>query len=304
MSCTIKTVSVTEQYVMVTPYEMLKKAQEGHYAVAQLNMSTLEIVQANVNAAKELNAPLILGTSEGERAHFGVKEAVAVTRVLREELGLPIFLNADHTKSFAGIKEAVDAGYDMVHLDGSALSYAENIALTKQSRDYAKSVNPDIVVEGELGAIVGGSELHKEEAVISAANLTNPEQVADFMARTGVDSLAVSIGNIHGVFGAHEENPHLHLDLLQQIAVQTKAFLVLHGGSGTPPADVQTAVRDGIVKVNINTELRLAYAHTLRETLNANPDQTTPYKIFPPVVAAVQAVAKEKISLFGSANKA
>lgn len=289
---------------MKTPIEMLKDAQANHYAVGHFNMSTLEILKANTRSAKDLNSPVIIATSEGERAYFGVKESVALLNIIREELGITAFLNADHTKSFEKFKEAVDAGYEMAHIDASSLDFEENIKLTKECCDYAKSKSRDIEVEGELGAILGGSELHKEKAVILESNLTDPDKVAEFIERTGIDSLAISVGNIHGMYGGKDlENPHLDIARIEKIRQITNAFLVLHGGSGTPEEDIKSAIEKGIVKININTELRLAFADSLKNFFAKNPDETTPYKIFPSVIDAVSEVVNKKIMLFGSNNR-
>jgi len=274
----------------------------GKYAVGQFNVSTDEQIKAIVEIAKDLKSPVIIGTSESERKFIGTKQAVALIKSWQEKTGLPILLNADHCKTFEKIKEAVDAGYTAVHFDGSALPFEENVEITKQVVDYAKSKNPDILVEGEMGYLRGGSEVH-EKIEIKPEDLTKPEQAKEFVEKTKVNSLAIAIGNIHGV-ETNMENPPLYLDKLEKIQKAIpEIFLVLHGGSGTPEEDIKKAIQLGITKININTELRIAYSQALREFLEKNPEEIKPYKILVPAVEAVKEVIKKKIDLFGSKGK-
>jgi len=292
---------------MFNPKEIYKKAQLGHYAVGAFNFSAAEILKGIVTGAKELNSPIIVATSEGEAKFFGMPEAAALVWAWRRGTKLPIVLNLDHGKSLAQIKKALAAGYDAIHFDGSSLSYEENIEQTKSVvayvRDFEKTFDRQIVVEGELGYLRGSSSVHKEALEISEDDLTKPWQVEDFVEETGVDSLAIVIGNAHGVFAQGEEK--LNLEQLEQInrTLGDKAFLVLHGGSGIPPEDIQKAISLGIVKININTELRVAYKEELDEQLEKNPEETTPYKILQPSCDEVKKVAMEKMRLFGSENK-
>ncbi|MBU3901044.1 class II fructose-bisphosphate aldolase, partial [Patescibacteria group bacterium] len=226
--------------------ELLKKAQQNKYALGAFNFSTAEILKAIVAAAKELKSPLIVATSEGEGNFFGWREAAALVDAWRHASGLPIILNLDHGKSLATIKKVVAAGYNAVHFDGSSLPYEQNLAQTgevvKYIRAVEKTFDREIIVEGELGYLRGTSAVHKEKLEIEESDLTSPEQALDFVERTGVDSLAVVIGNAHGVFAAGEEK--LHLDRLAEIkqAVGDKVFLVLHGGSGILVEDVKKAI--------------------------------------------------------------
>ncbi|MDD2753047.1 MAG: class II fructose-bisphosphate aldolase [Candidatus Portnoybacteria bacterium] len=288
--------------------EILKKAQQGKYAVGSFNFSTAEILKAIVAAAQELKSPIIVSTSEGEAGFIGMREAAALVEAWREATKLPIILNLDHGKSLEIIKKVVAAGYNAVHFDGSSLPYEKNLAQTnevvKYIRQVEKTFDREIIVEGELGYLRGASSLHKEKLEIKESDLTSPEQALDFIERTGVDSLAVVIGNAHGVFAAGEEK--LHLKRLAEIkeAIGDKAFLVLHGGSGIPAEDVKKAIEMGIAKVNINTELRLAYKAGLDKELAEKPDETTPYKILEHSFEEVKKVVAEKIRMFGSAGKA
>jgi fructose-bisphosphate aldolase class II len=287
--------------------DILKKAQLNKYAVGSFNFSTAEILKAIVAAARELNAPIIVSTSEGEGKFFGFREAAALTEAWRHGSKLPIILNLDHGKNLETIKKAIAAGYNAIHFDGSNLPYKENIRQTKAVVEYIRSVEKtferEIIVEGELGYLRGSSSVHQEVLQIKPEDLTSPEQAKEFVAKTGVDSLAVVIGNAHGVFTNSEEK--LNLERLEQIKekVGSEVFLVLHGGSGISAEDIKKAIELGIVKININTELRVAYKEGLAEELREQPQETTPYKILEPSFEAVKKVVAEKIKLFGSENK-
>lgn len=281
---------------------MMKKAQRGKYAVGQFNVSTDEQIKAIVEIAKDLKSPIIIGTSESERKFIGTNQAVALVRSWQEQTNLLIILNADHCKTFESTKEAVDAGYTAVHFDGSGLPFEENVKITKQVVDYAKSKNPDILVEGELGYLRGESAIH-EKVEIKPEDLTKPAQVKEFIEKTGINSLAIAIGNIHGV-ESDMENPPLYLDKLEKIQKAVpNTVLVLHGGSGTPDKDIKKAIQLGITKININTEIRIAYKKGLEETIEEHPKEIKPYKILAPTIEAVKKVVEEKIKLFGSQGK-
>jgi len=232
---------------------------------------------------------------------LGKAQAVALVESYRKETKLPIFLNFDHGKSFGSMKEAIEAGYDAVHFDGSSYSFKENIVLTRKVVVLAKK-NRISMVEGEFAEIPGQhSILHKEKAPsFSKDSFTDPKEAKEFAGKTGVDSLAILIGTVHGVY---EKNPRLNLKQLQEIKKRVTCFMVLHGGSGTPKRDLLHAVKTGVVKVNISTELRAAFTNTLRETLKAKPEEVTPYKILPPSVQAVCKVAEYHIQFLGSVNK-
>jgi fructose-bisphosphate aldolase class II len=258
-------------------------------------------MKAIVNKASELKSPIILGTSEGESKFFGLEDAVALRDVLIKKTGLPIFLNLDHGHSFEYLKQAINAGYDMVHFDGSKLPLEENIKITKEVVKYAKKKG--VTVEGEVGKIgTDSSKLYSEKFVIKEEDLTKPEDAFRFLKETKANLLAVSIGNFHGI-EISGIDPNLRLDVLKAIREKIQeAFLVLHGGSGTPEDDIRGAIKLGIVKININTELRLAFSGNLRRALS-NPEEIIPYKYLPPAQMSVENVVARKISLFGSANK-
>ncbi|MFH0852002.1 MAG: class II fructose-bisphosphate aldolase [bacterium] len=288
--------------------EILKSAQEGKYAIGSFNFSTAEILKAIVLAAKELNSPIIVSTSEGEADFIGMREAAALVGAWRAATKLAIILNLDHGKHLPLIKKAVAAGYNAIHFDGSGLEYIENIRQTKSLVDYIRNVektfDSQIIVEGELGYLRGSSSLHEEALEIKETDLTGAEQAKEFVEKTGVDSLAVVIGNAHGIFLKGEEK--LNLERLADIKNELggKVFLVLHGGSGIPDKDIKEAIELGIVKVNINTELRVAFKEALDKQLKEKPQETTPYKILTPPFEIMKKVVAEKIKMFGSENRA
>lgn len=282
---------------MERPIQILKELQEENKAIGQFNTSNLEITKAVLEAASELEKPVIIGTSEGERNFLGANQISKLIESYRRELNIPIILNSDHCKDFDSFKEAVNAGYNAVHIDASGLSFKENIILTQKCVNYAKQRNDNIMVEGELGSIKGGSSVHKKELKVKENTLTSPDEAYDFVRRTKVDTLAVAIGSAHGVY---EGEPELDFERLASINEKIDAPIVLHGGSGISEENIKRAIKEGIVKINVNTELRMAYTGTLRETLKENPDLITPYKIFPPVIEQVKKVVKKKIRLFSS----
>ena len=287
--------------------EILKNAQLNRYAIGAFNFSTAEILKAIVLAGRELRAPLIVATSKREAEFLGMREVVALVDAWREATKIPLILNLDHGKELADIKKAIATGYNAVHFDGSGLSFEENIRQTKEVVNYVRQVQEtfdrEILVEGELGYLRGTSALQEEKLEIKPEDLTDPEQAREFAEKTGVDSLAMAIGNAHGIFKTSEEK--LDLEKLAQIkeAVGEKVFLVLHGGSGIPSQDVKKGIEIGIVKVNVNTDLRLAYSQALIDQFKKDPKETTPYKILEPVIEMVKKVVGEKIMLFGSDNK-
>ncbi len=278
-----------------------KQAQKERWAIGQFNTSNLETLRAIVKAAQKLKSPVIVGTSEGESKFIGLKQAVALINAFREETGLPVFLNLDHGRSFEYIKEAISAGYDMVHFDGSDLPLRENIKITKKIVDICRKKN--ISVEGEIGIISGSSRLLSEAPKIGKEMLTNPGEALQFIKETGVDRLAMNIGSFHGIGKVGRKN--INLKRLKEIKerVGDKVFLVLHGGSGIPEKQIREAIKSGIVKININTELRLAFSGELRKVLAENPEETTPYKYFPEVIEAVEKIVEEKIKLFTQAKR-
>jgi len=280
---------------------IFKQARQNKYAIGAFNTSNLEGVRAIMQAAQKLGKPVIISTSESEKKFVGGKQIKAAIDVWREEIDLPVVLHLDHGKSLESIKEAINDGYDSVHFDGSELSFEENMEITKKVVEFARN-NGVLNVEGEMGYLRGGSTLH-EAVEIKEEDLTIPSEALKFVEETKVDTLAIAVGNIHGVVkNKNLKNPHLFLDRLKEISdcLDGGAFLCLHGGSGTPEEDIKKAIESGVVKINVNTELRMAYAKSLRDFLQENPKEVKPHNIMTPVVRAVQSVVEEKIKLFSS----
>jgi fructose-bisphosphate aldolase class II len=281
--------------------EIIKDAQEKKIAIGHFNFSNLEGLWAIFNAARELNVPVIAGVSEGERDFVGVQEAMMLVKSLRERFSYPIFLNADHTYSVERVEEVVRAGYDAVIFDGAKLPFAENIQKTKEAVERAKSINPDILVEGEFGYIGTSSKILKEvpEGVaLGEEDMTSPTQAEQFVRETGIDLFAPSVGNIHGIIVAESFVERLNISRIEEIRKAVSVPLVLHGGSGLPDSDFQNAIRAGIACVHINTELRAAFTKGIKEAFNKNPDEIAPYKYMKEGRDAMQEVAKKRLKLF------
>jgi fructose-bisphosphate aldolase, class II len=286
--------------------DVLAQSQKRGVAVAHFNISDLTLLKAVFSAAKELNLPVIVGASEGERAFMGVRQIADLVRGLREEFDFPIFLNADHTHSLAGAEEAARAGFDSVVFDLSALPMDENIRQTRQAVSALKSIRPGFLVEGEIGDIGTGSEIH-DDMPARSAGLTTPQEARHFVQATGVDVLAPAVGNMHGMsrsMAAGQTRKHLNLERIAEIKAATGVPLTLHGGSGTDDADFRRAIAAGINIVHINTELRVAWRHSLESSLAAKPDEVVPYKILPPVIESVKNVALSRLKLFNRLDRA
>ena len=284
--------------MIVTTKELYIKAKAGGYAVGAFNVSTIEAIKGVLDAARELNAPVVIETSEGEMNYMGSKLVADVVRDLANDLTIPVGIHLDHGQSLASVQEVIEAGYTSVHIDASALPYNQNLELTKKVVQYAHERG--ITVEGELGHVGGASEVHDESAKIEKSTYTDPVKAAEFVRETGIDILASSIGNIHGIY---ENEPELDFERLQKIG-EIGIPLSLHGGSGIPEKQVKKAISLGITKVNVNTELRMAYTNTLHKELDAKPDEIVPYKYLPEEIEAVKNVVLEKIKMFGSEGKA
>ncbi len=287
---------------MKTLKEYILEADKKGIAIGHFNISNLETLKGIFEAAKKLDVPVIIGTAEGERSFIGPRQAVALVRSLRAEYDYPVFLNADHTYSWDKVKEAIDAGYDAVIFDATNLSFEENIKITKQCVAYAKSVNPDIVVEAELGFIGSASKVLDEIPAgvkITEEFLTKAAEAKKFVAETGVDLLAPAVGNIHGMLKGGKD-PALNIGRIKELKAAAGIPLVLHGASGNSAADIKAAVQAGMAIVHINTEIRVAYRQALVKSLQDNPDEIAPYKYLKDVVLAVEKVVEEKLKLFSN----
>ena len=244
--------------------ECIARVEKEKKAIGHFNISNVEMLWGIFRAAKELDLPVIIGVSEGERQFIGVKQCVALIKTIREEYNYPIYLNADHTYSVEKVKEAIDAGFDSVIYDGAKLSVEENIKNTKECVDYARASGRDVLVEAELGYIGQSSKVLDAipEGVDLKAGLTTPEMAKDFVEKTGVDLFAPAVGNIHGMMRVGHD-PRLEIDLIKEIRETAGVPLVLHGGSGTVDEDFVHAIYAGISIVHISTELRVAFRKDL-----------------------------------------
>jgi len=282
---------------MKTLKQIIKEANENKIAIGHFNISNIEGLWGIFDAARELNVPVIIGLSEGERDFVGSRQAVALVKSLRDEFDFPIFINADHCRSFDSLKEAVDTGFDAVIFDGAKLSIEENIEITKKCVEYAKDVNPEIVVEGELGYI-GGSSIMLDE-VPEGVEMTTVGDAERFVKETGVDLFSPAVGNIHGMLKG-SKNPDLNIRRIQEIREKTGVPLVLHGGSGVSDEDFVSAIHSGISIIHINTEIRKAYREALEKFLRENPEEITPYKINKEVVNSIKKIVIGRLKLFSS----
>jgi len=279
---------------------VLQQSQKNGVAVGHFNVADFVILKAVFASAQELQVPVIIGVSEGEREFLGVRQIAALVRSLREEFDLPIFLNADHTHSLVKAIEAAQAGFDAIVFDLSALPIEENVRQTKAAVEALKAISPAILIEGEIGDIGTGSEIHDAAPDLSKG-LTTPEEAKQYVDATGVDILAPAVGNMHGMLKSMvqgEARKRLDLARISQIKSATGALITLHGGSGTDDEDLRKAIAAGINIVHMNTELRVAWRRGLEESLAKQPQEVVPYKILPVVVEAVKQVATSRLKLF------
>ena len=254
---------------------VLAHTQERGVALGHFNVSDLVLLKAVSAAARELKVPVLVGASEGERAFVGIDQLAALVRSLREEFDLPIFLNADHTHSLSKAVEAARASFDSVVFDLSSLPFDQNARQTKEAVDVLKGINPSIVVEGEIGDIGSGSEVHEKSPELSA-RLTSPDEARQFVEFTGVDVLAPAVGNMYGMLKSMvrgEARKRLDIERIGRIKAASRVFLTLHGGYGTAEEDFRQAITAGINIVHINTELRLAWRQGLERACPGNQER-------------------------------
>jgi len=284
---------------MASLRNVLTQLQEQGAALGHFNVADLELLKAVVKAGHEVGVPVFVGASEGEREFFGVRQLAALVKSLREDSDFPVFLNADHTHSLAKAIEAAKAGFDNVGVDFSALPFDQNVSSTREAVEALKSINPDILVEGEIGDIGTGSEIH--EAAQQSGKLTTPEEAKQFVDATRIDVLAPAVGNRHGMALSMVEGKtkkRLNIERIAQIKKATASFLTLHGGSGTDDNDFRQAIAAGINIIHINTELRVAWRRSLEESLAKEPNEVVPYRILKPVLDSVSSVVTSRLRLF------
>ena len=299
---------------LVTSTEMFKKAYDGGYAIGAFNVNNMEIVQGITEAAKDLNAPLILQVSKGARAYANHTYLMKLVEAAVIETQLPICLHLDHGDSFETCKSCIDGGFTSVMIDASSKPFAENIEITKQVVEYAH--DRGVVVEAELGTLAG----IEDEVKVSAedSSYTHPEEVEEFVSKTGCDSLAIAIGTSHGAYKFKPgTKPQLRFDVLEEVSKRLPGFpIVLHGSSsvpqefvekinkfggnmpgaiGVPEDQLRKAASMAVCKINIDSDLRLAMTATIREFFAEHPDKFDPREYLKPARAAIKAMVAHKI---------
>jgi fructose-bisphosphate aldolase, class II len=280
--------------------DALEQAQENGVAIGHFNIADSVQLNAVFAAAQELKVPVLVGVSEGEREFIGVRQVAALVRSLREEFDFPIFLNADHTHSLQKAVAAAEAGFDAIVFDLSALPFEENVRQTKQAVEVLKSINPALLVEGEIGDIGTGSEIHDTAPDLSKA-LTTAMEAKQYVESTRVDILAPAVGNMHGMLKSMvrgQAKKHLDIPRIARIKGAAQVPLTLHGGSGTDDEHFRKAIAAGINIIHINTELRVAWRRGLEEGLAKKPQDVVPYKILPFAMESVKGVARARLRLF------
>lgn len=307
---------------LVTSKEMFKKAYAGGYAIGAFNVNNMEIIQGITEAAQELQAPLILQVSKGARKYANPVYLRKLVEAAIEETGLPICLHLDHGDSYELAVSCIEGGFTSVMIDGSHLSFEDNIALTKKVVAYAH--DHGVTVEGELGRLAGVEDEIKVKAEDSS--YTQPDEVEEFVSKTGVDSLAIAIGTSHGAFKFKGE-PKLRFDILEEVSRRLPEFpIVLHGASsvipefvetinkyggnmpgaqGVPEALLRKAAESAVCKINIDSDLRLAMTASIRKYMAENPSHFDPRQYLAPARDAIRDMVKHKINaVLGCAHKA
>ncbi|MBQ6670361.1 MAG: class II fructose-1,6-bisphosphate aldolase [Firmicutes bacterium] len=299
---------------LVTSKEMFAKAYNGGYAIGAFNVNNMEIVQGITEAAKELEAPLILQVSKGARAYANHTYLIKLVEAAIIETGLPIVLHLDHGDSFETCKSCIDGGFTSVMIDASSKPFEENIEITRKVVEYAH--DRGVVVEAELGTLAG----IEDEVKVSAedSSYTRPEEVEEFVSRTGCDSLAIAIGTSHGAYKFKPgTKPQLRFDVLEEVSKRLPGFpIVLHGSSsvpqdlvekinkfggampgaiGVPEDQLRHAASLSVCKINIDSDLRLAMTATIREFLALHPDKFDPREYLKPARAAIKELVAHKI---------
>lgn len=283
--------------MLITMSEMLKVAKENKFAVGAYNISDANIFKAVVEKAEELEAPAIIAIHPDELS-FITKEFIAYIKQRTENSKIPFVLHLDHGGSIKDIIDAINCGFTSVMIDGSHLSYEENIKITKQAVEIAHAVG--ISVEGELGTI--GDTGTSIEGGVTEITYTVPEEADDFIQKTGIDTLAIAIGTAHGIY-PKDFVPKLKLDILEKVSGLVDTPLVLHGGSSNSDDEVSRAVEIGIQKINISSDTKKAYFKRLQELLDSDA-MWEPNVLFPPCIESAKDVVEHKMNLFNSVDKA
>ena len=286
--------------------ELMHRSRQEGFAVGAFNIDNQETLQAISQAAQKLQAPVMVEVSAGEvKAMGGCQNIRDMVSNYRNTYNIEMYINLDHAPTVELCQQAIDAGFEFIHIDISQANHSatleEIIAKTKDVVAYARSTGA--LVEAEERYFFGDSNVHKETIDYEEVKKwnTKPNEAHDFVVATGIDTMAVQIGNLHGLYPVPKI---LDLDLLREIRAAIDCQISLHGGSGTPLHYFEDAAKIGVSKININSDLRYAFRTTLEKVLRENPDEYAVYKLMPQVCAAVQAVVEEKIQAFGSVGKA
>lgn len=283
--------------MLLTGKELLLDAQKNGYAVGAFNVNNMEIIQAIIEAAEETNSPVILQASQGGLKYAGIEYIAALGKLAARNAKVPVALHLDHGTDFDQVMLCIRHGFSSVMIDGSRFALEENIAYTKKVMEVAKAVG--VSVEAELGKI-GGTEDHITVSERDAT-FTDPAEALRFVNETDVDFLAIAVGTAHGVYVGE---PKLDFDRITAIRKIIDVPLVLHGSSGVPEEALIKAISLGISKINIDTDIRIAFANGVKEFLKNNPDNFDPRKILGPAKAQMKEIIKEKMRIFGSVNRA
>jgi len=283
--------------MLVTGREILEHANRNGYAVGAFNVNNMEIVQAIVEAAEETNSPVILQASQGGIKYAGIEYIAQLGKVAAEKAKVPVAIHLDHGTDFQQIMLCIRHGFTSVMIDGSKYQFKENIEITKKVVEVAHAVG--VSVEAELGKI-GGTE---DDITVDEreATFTDPDEAKIFVEETGVDSLAIAVGTAHGVY---KGEPKIDFERIKTIKELLGIPLVLHGSSGVPADSIKKAVAAGINKINIDTDLRIAFTQAIKDYIKDNPDNIDPRKVLTPAKEAMKKVIKEKMILFGSSGRA
>jgi fructose-bisphosphate aldolase class II len=284
---------------------LMQRSRSQKFAVGAFNIDNQETLIAVAKAAQKLQSPVLVEVSDGEVKALGLDNIRDMVDNYRTQYGVEMYVNLDHSPTVDDCKRAIDVGFEFIHIDISQANHdaplEEIIAKTKEVVEYAKFTGA--LVEAEERYFMGSSNLHTETIDYEEVKKyhTKPEEAIDFVAKTGVDTLAVQIGNLHGLYPVPKE---LDLELLQKIRDSITCQISLHGGSGTPLHYFEEAAKIGVSKVNINSDMRYTFRKTLEKVLADHPDEYAVVKLMPEVYGAVQAVVEEKIHAFGSTGKA
>lgn len=283
--------------MLVTTKELLEHAQQNKYAVGAFNVNNMEIVQAIIEAAEETQSPVILQASQGGLKYAGVEYIAGLGKIAAQNASVPVAIHLDHGTDFTQIMQCIRHGFTSVMIDASKHPLEENIALTKKVIEVAHAVG--VSVEAELGKI-GGTE---DDITVSDrdATFTDPEEAKRFVEETGVDSLAIAIGTAHGPY---KGEPKLDFDRLETIRKTIDTCIVLHGSSGVPEEALRKAISMGVSKINIDTDVRMAFAKGVKALLDEKPSEYDPRKILGPAKEEMKRAIKEKMEIFGSVGQA